>query len=182
MTTVDPDDDDDGFAAFYRGAKDGCLRAVLATTLDADHAEECTAEAFARALQRWDRVRRHPAPAAWVVRTAVNVHRDRHRRRRLLRRLLPVLAAPEAVEPVSPAVDPQVMAALRALPARQREVVALRVLVGLSGGETAEALGISAGSVGVHLSRGLAALRRHLAPPPGTTVPPATPTCLEVLP
>ena len=52
--------------------------------------------------------------------------------------------------------------ALRKLPRRQREAVALRFLSDLSEADTAEALGISAGSVKTHVHRGLATLRDEL--------------------
>lgn len=51
---------------------------------------------------------------------------------------------------------------LAILSERQREVVTLRHLVGLSERETATALQISAGSVKTHTSRGLSSIRRHL--------------------
>jgi len=52
--------------------------------------------------------------------------------------------------------------ALRRLPRRQREAVALRYLVDLPDREVAAALGVSVGSVKVHLHRGLASLRSSL--------------------
>ena len=54
------------------------------------------------------------------------------------------------------------MAALRRLPRRQREVVTLRYLADVPEAEVARLLGISAGSVKTHASRGLAALRLGL--------------------
>jgi RNA polymerase sigma-70 factor (ECF subfamily) len=56
------------------------------------------------------------------------------------------------------------MAALGDLPERQRQVVALRILLELTGDETAAELGISPSTVGVHLHRALAALRLHALP------------------
>lgn len=149
----------DDFENFYALTKDRVLRAVVASTGDTQDAEDCTAEAFARAYGRWSELSLHPSPAAWVVRTAVNLHIDRHRRHRTTVRLLPALAPDEVAEPEGTALDPALLAALKALPERQRQVVALRVLLGLTGEETAETLGISAGSVGTHLHRALAALR-----------------------
>ena len=55
-----------------------------------------------------------------------------------------------------------VIAAIRTLPGRQREVVVLRYLAERSTAETAEILGISEGSVKTHLSRGLSALEDEL--------------------
>lgn len=151
------------FEDFYAQAKDRVLRAVIASTGDAHDAEDCTAEAFARAYGRWEELAGHPAPAAWVVRTAVNLHIDRYRRHQHALRLLPDLAAADVAPPAGPQIDPAVMDALRALPERQRQVVALRILLGLTGQETADELGISAGSVGTHLHRALAALRPVVA-------------------
>src|SRR5215469_15515949 len=70
------------FAEFYRGARDECLRTVLVSVGDQDTAQELVDEAFARACASWRKVSRHPAPAAWVIRTALNVNISRWRRRR----------------------------------------------------------------------------------------------------
>jgi len=158
-----PERADDAFEAFYTDAKDRVLRAVVASTGDAHDAEDCAAEAFARAYSRWDEVCTYRSPAAWVVRTAVNLHIDRHRRHQTTLRLLPDLAQDEVAPPAPLPIDAALVDALRALPERQRQVVALRILLGLSGDETAEELGISAGSVGTHLHRALAALRPVVA-------------------
>jgi RNA polymerase sigma factor (sigma-70 family) len=56
-----------------------------------------------------------------------------------------------------------VLDALRALPQRQREVLALRYYLDLSEAEIAETLGISRGAVKSHASRGAANLRVALA-------------------
>jgi RNA polymerase sigma factor (sigma-70 family) len=53
-------------------------------------------------------------------------------------------------------------AALRRLPRRQREVVVLRYLVGLSETQVAETLDISYGTVKTHLRRGIAGLRKNM--------------------
>ena len=52
---------------------------------------------------------------------------------------------------------------MRALPDRQREVLALRYYLDLSEAEIADALGIARGSVKAHASRGAATLRALLA-------------------
>ncbi len=70
------------FAEFYASAKDDCLRAVLASTGDRQAAEDLVAEALARAWAAWPTVSRHPAPRAWVVRTALNTRVSWWRRRR----------------------------------------------------------------------------------------------------
>ena len=50
------------------------------------------------------------------------------------------------------------------LPARQRQVVALRLFLDLDTDNTAEALGVAPNTVKAHLARALTALRDDLAP------------------
>lgn len=165
LISTDPPDGAAGaltFEELYLAAKDDCLRALVAATADLYEAEDVTAEAFARALDRWPELQHHPSPRAWVVRTALNLRTDRHRHKQRTPGVVARLATPDvAPEPSSP-IDPALLAALHDLPSRQREVVALRVLLGLSGVETAQELGITTGSVGTHLHRGLAALRSRI--------------------
>ena len=59
-------------------------------------------------------------------------------------------------------MDPVLIAALRRLPARQREVLALRIFLDADTATTARVLGIAPGTVMAHLSRAVAALRRDL--------------------
>jgi DNA-directed RNA polymerase specialized sigma24 family protein len=51
-------------------------------------------------------------------------------------------------------------------PARQRQVVALRLVLDLDTGRTAEVLGVAPGTVQAHLGRAMAALRADLMPEP----------------
>jgi RNA polymerase sigma factor (sigma-70 family) len=155
------------FAEFYREAKDECLFAVLVSVGDRDTAQDLVAEAFARAWASWRTVSRHPAPAAWVVRTALNASISRWRRRRRevpVADLALVADRPASGEVSGSSVDPRIMAALLQLPARQRQVVALRLFLDLDTAGTAQVLGIAAGTVQAHLGRALAALRDDLVP------------------
>ena len=83
-------------------------------------------------------------------------------------------------------VDPRIMAAVMRLPARQRQVVALRLILDLDTGRTAEVLGIAPGTVMAHLSDGRAYLVIHpsalpssvgvsIFDEPGARKPPAPP-------
>lgn len=156
------------FAAFYAAARDDCLRTVLVSVGDMEAAQDLVAEAFARAWASWRKVSRHPAPRAWVVRTALNAGVSSWRKRRLE---LPLRAGdgPPGTGDVPGAdvlADPigrELMAALLRLPVRQRQVIALRIFLDLDTAGTAKALGIAAGTVKAHLSRGLATLRDELS-------------------
>jgi RNA polymerase sigma factor (sigma-70 family) len=155
------------FAEFYRRAKDECLFAVLVSVGDRDIAQDLVAEAFARAWASWPAVSRHPAPAAWVVRTALNAGVSRWRRRRRevpVPDLALVADGPAADVAAGDSVDPRIMAALLRLPGRQRQVVALRVFLDLDTERTAQVLGIAPGTVQAHLGRAMAALRGDLIP------------------
>ena len=155
------------FASFYHETRDRCLRAVYTSTGDVHRAEDLVAEAYARALARWPRVSRHPAPAAWIVRTALNRHVSWWRRRRRRHVIgLPQDADGPGGGPSSAGQglpDQALLAVLRSLPRRQREVVVLRILLDLDAPATARELGLARGTVKVQLSRALAALRERLA-------------------
>ena len=163
--------DETGFAEFYRASYQRCLRAVIAGAGRPDLAEDLVAEAFTRALVSWRTVRQHPAPEAWVVRTALNAGTSWWRRHR---REVPLgdhdAAAPQRWEPgesggeLGSGPGPAVLAALRVLPTRQREVIALRVFLDLDIATTAGLLGIAPGTVGAHLSRAVTTLRATLSP------------------
>jgi RNA polymerase sigma-70 factor (sigma-E family) len=151
------------FAEFYAAARDECLRAVLINVGNRQLAEDLVAEAFTRAWMSWRKVHRHPAPRAWVVRTALNEHVSRWRRRR--REVALGSHDTEAAASRYPALDSSLVIALRRLPARQREVITLRLLLDLDTATTARALGLPEGTVASHLHRGLAALRREVPAP-----------------
>ena len=155
------------FAEFYSSAADECLRTVLVSVGNRDTAQDLVDEAFARAWACWGRVSRHPAPKAWVIRTALNanISRWRHRRREVPvpdpGTVTDVAADSEASDS---SVDPKIMAALMRLPARQRQVVALRLILDLDIAQSAKALGIARGTVMAHLGRAMATLRNDLEP------------------
>lgn len=158
------------FAEFYRKSKDECLRTVLVSVGDWDTAQDLVDEAFARACASWRTVSRHPAPVAWVVRTALNASISRWRRRH---REVPVPDPGTAADlpalegDVDGTLDPRILAALMRLSARQRQVVALRLFLDLDTARTAQLLGVGPSTVKAHLARALAALREDLAPERG---------------
>jgi len=132
---------------------------------DRGAAEDLAQEAFIRLQPRLERIQ---DPAAYLRVTVVNLARSNLRRRRTVRAFL---RRQQHEEPFSAdstgRIDDHeaVLAMLRSLPARQREVLALRYLLDLSEREIAETLTISAGSVKTHASRGLAAGAAFLGEP-----------------
>ncbi len=123
---------------------------------DRDDAHDIAAETLTRAFARWGSVRDGAAP--WVVTVAGRAAIDLVRRRSTARRHLSRELAP-AHHDDEPDVRLDLQQALMALPRRQREVVVLRFVADRSERETADALGLSLGTVKSHSSRGLSALR-----------------------
>ena len=136
----------------------------LARTLSSgDDPEGLTHEAFARCLERWRERGIPDQPLAYLRRAVVNQAWATRRRETSALRYRRRTVAPEAPEGADGAVVADearsaLMRAVRGLPRRQRECVVLRYALGASTAETADALGISQGSVRTHLSRALTAL------------------------
>jgi RNA polymerase sigma-70 factor (sigma-E family) len=149
------------FQEFYETSRDTCLRAVLASVGDRQLAEDLVAEAFTRAWVSWRSVSRHPAPSAWIVRTALNTRVSWWRRRR---REVALEGDHDVADTTAgdPDLDPALLTALRRLPQRQREVIVFRVFLDLDTQATAKILGIAPGTVTAHLSRAATTLRGHL--------------------
>ena len=148
------------FAEFYAVAWDDCRRIVMVSAGDRALAEDLVAEAFTRAWASWPKVRGLAEPRAWIIRSALNAHVSwwrRHRRE-------VALGSHDATATTSqdPGLDGSLVAALRRLPVRQRQVIALRLLLDLDTATTAEMLGMSGSTVRSHLHRAVAALRRDI--------------------
>lgn len=133
------------------------FRAAFRILRDTAAAEDVAAEVLGKLHARWSRLGRAGHRDAWVVRTATNRALDMVRRRPP-----PTVEHPHTTFEEDLASRLLLDAALRDLSRRQREVVALLYLVGLSEDDTARVLGIGAGSVRRHAARGLERLRKEL--------------------
>jgi RNA polymerase sigma-70 factor (sigma-E family) len=124
-------------------------------------AEELAQEALVRALERWDRVERMPAPEAWVYAVAFNLARSWFRRRGAERRAHRRLAGANMASLVLPSAERAlaVRRAVDALPERQRLVVIARFYADLSVEATADVLGCAPGTVKAHTHRAIQSLR-----------------------
>jgi RNA polymerase sigma-70 factor (sigma-E family) len=128
---------------------------------DVGASEEVVQDAFVALQLRWRTIREPEKAAAWLRSAVLNGARSQLRRRQVRERLLP-RPGPDGgpADGAALAADEhrRVVAALQQLPRRQREALVLRFYLELSERETAEAMGVSAGSVKTHVHRGLAAL------------------------
>jgi RNA polymerase sigma-70 factor (sigma-E family) len=146
------------------------VRLAVLLVDDVHSAEDVVQDAFV-ALHRRSRSLRDPEAALGYLRAAV-VNRSRSvlRRRQVARKHLKV-AEPEAGASADQDVlirdeHRAALAAVRALPRHQREVLILRYWSGLSEREIAQTLGIAQGSVKSAASRGIATLQRVLGGEP----------------
>ncbi len=130
---------------------------------DRETAEDVVMEAFTSLYRRWTAVR-DPDEAYRYVRSCVlNGARSQLRRRRLRRRHesgRPQREANRDGLEASEADRSTVTQLLGTLPPRQRQALVLRYYVDMTEAQIAYELGVSAGSVKTHASRGLAALGR----------------------
>lgn len=151
------------------------IHRFIARRTDEQVAEEVVAETFLRAFERRDRFApTHDSALPWLFGIAVNVLR--HRRIPDLP-LLPVdeerADEADAIDAAGRRVDAQrrlgpVIAAVRRMPPKSRDVVLLHVWAGLSYEDVGEALQIPVGTVRSRLNRARAALRALPEPNPRT--------------
>jgi DNA-directed RNA polymerase specialized sigma24 family protein len=72
----------DDFDAFYNATSRRLLHQIYAMTGNLADAQDCMQEAFARAWQHWQQVRRADDPAAWVRTVAWRIAASRWRKAR----------------------------------------------------------------------------------------------------
>ena len=150
------------FEQLYRATRDDVFAYVATLLHDRSAAEDVTALAFERAFRkRRSFDPRRGSECAWVFGIARNAALDELRRMKR--------TAPLAIEPTSPDDELErtlrraaVRTALAAIPARDREVIALKFHAGLDNAELAEVLGVTATNAGTRLHRALTKLREIL--------------------
>ena len=160
--------------AFFAGIGARAFRFAEAGLRQRDDALDAVQDAMLRMLAYRERPPQEWSPLFWSILRSRVVDLQRRRGFRL-RWLLPQSERDEdsAIDWADDAPGParahdnregyaRLVAALRALPARQREAFTLRVLEEIDEAGTARIMGCSKGSVKTHLSRARAALQRTL--------------------
>jgi RNA polymerase sigma-70 factor (sigma-E family) len=152
-----------GFEHFYLREYRGVVELAYALSGNRAGAEDIAQEAFLRAHRDWQRVGHYQHPGAWVRRVAANLATSTVRRRLIEARALArfwARAEPSLVE--LPASQADFWRAVRSLPRRQAQVVALHYLEDLSVMEVARVLGRAEGTVKAQLHTGRQTLARRL--------------------
>ncbi|MEU4642060.1 sigma-70 family RNA polymerase sigma factor [Micromonospora sp. NPDC023814] len=151
----------------YRAHYRRLVGQVYALTGSLPEAQDVVHEAYARALARPARFLAVNDPETWLRTVAMNLARTRHWRQRFLDRLIRSgRAGPPDDHPGLSPDRVALVAALRKLPRPTREAVVLHYLADLPVVEVAAALDVPVGTVKARLSRGRAALARHLTDEP----------------
>ena len=127
-------------------------------------APEIAQEALLVAYAKWERVCQMERPEAWVRRVVANRATSLVRRRVAeATALLRLRSRRELVPMHEPGIDAEwLWAMVRALPRRQRQVVALRFVDRLTLDEIADTLRISKASAATHMRRALEALATRI--------------------
>ena len=162
------------YADHYRSL----VRLAVLLVRDPGTAEEVVQDAFIAVHGRWERLRERGTAVAYLRRSVLNGARSVLRRRGVRQRHLESLRS-SYLEEAEPGADEsllaterrrQVLAALQALPERQREVVVLRYYADLDEASIAATLGITRGAVKSHAHRAVRRLQDLL--PPDAPEPP----------
>jgi RNA polymerase sigma-70 factor (sigma-E family) len=149
--------------ALYQAYATGLVRLAMLMLADQQAAEDVVQEAFLGLYRRWGSLTDQAKALTYVRSSVLNGCRSviRKRSRRLPFFLELDVESAEALALLGEE-HREVLAALRRLPARQREAVVLRHCLGLTEEETAQAMKISKGTVKSASSRGIATLARML--------------------
>lgn len=172
------DGDVNAYEELVRRYRELAFRVAWLVARDPSEAEDAMQEAFVKAYHAMPRFRPGAPFRPWILQIVANEARNRaraSRRRESLRlRVAAVAVSGDAAPSPETATlarhEAQVLArALDSLREEDRLVVAYRYLFELSEAETADALGVPAGTVKSRLSRALVKLRIHLTTTEGVT-------------
>jgi RNA polymerase sigma-70 factor, ECF subfamily len=142
------------FDSFYRRERGPVEALAYVLSGSRTAAEELTQDAFIDAFRRWNRIGDYEQPGAWIRRAVANRAVSGFRRRssearavlRVGNRRATIAELPESAE--------EIWTALRTLPKRQAQAIALHYLEDRPTAEIADILKCSIPTVKTHLQRG----------------------------
>ncbi len=164
----------DAVAGAFRTEWGRVVATLIRTTGDWDLAEECTQDAFARALDKWPTDGIPNNPGAWLTTVARNAALDRVKRAKLADAKYRTLAADVAMDD-RPAIEDDRLRLIftcchPALPLEARVALTLRTLAGLTTAEIARAFLVPEPTMAKRLVRAKAKIQNAGIP---YRVPPA---------
>ena len=151
------------FEEFYMKDYRAVVGLAYALSGSRSTAEDLAQEAFLAAHRAWDRVSAYENPGAWVRRVVANLSVSAFRRRLAEAKAVARIGLDERHRrPELPSEDAEFWEAVRSLPRRQSQVVALHYLEDLPVAEVAAVLDMAPGTVKKHLFDGRRSLARRL--------------------
>ena len=156
--------DREAFAVLVRRYQGPVYRLMLRFSRDECDAAEMAQEAFVRAYERlaaYDSRRRF---FTWLYTLALNVARDHARRLKrapLCRQDLDTAQTDKGRDPLASLEAARLLDALRALPHKYAEALALRYIEDMHLDEVAKTLGLSLSGAKMRVHRGLRMMREH---------------------
>ncbi len=150
------------FDAYYRGDHRKLLGLAFVLTGSSATAEDLVQDALTEAHRNWDRIATYDDPGAWVRRVMVNRSRSRFRRLKSETKALTRLGGRREDIALPTERSLEVWAAVRRLPPRQAQAIALLYWEDRSIAEIATILDCGAETVKTHLKRGRQRLAESL--------------------
>ena len=156
------------FTLWLREHQKAFLRAAKVICFDTQNAEDVLQEALADVYKRWNKIKNHENPEAYLMRVMISKHADM--RRKWLRKQQEQEVSYDLADNIRDIADQTddvtqrllVQAALKSLTAAQRAVLVLIYEYGMVLREVAEVLQIPVGTAASHLARGKAAVAAYI--------------------
>ena len=158
---------DQSLTDIYLAEYDSLVRMAASLVNDIETAEDVVQDSIVAMHGAWPNLHDNDKALAYVRQSVMN------RARSVIRRRMVVDRHPPKPEPNAPSAEytaltelerSAVISALRLLPQRQREVLVLRFYLGLREGQIAATMGITKGTVKVHIRRAMTAMHDVLGP------------------
>ncbi len=151
----------ESFETFYARERQRITGLAYVLSGSRPGAEDLAQEAFLAALRNWNKISSYDDPAAWVRRVVANRSVSGFRKRAAETRALIRLGARSTV-PALPAETVATWDAVRRLPTRQAQAVALKYFDGQHVSDIARILECSENTVKTHLKRAMTTLRQEM--------------------
>jgi RNA polymerase sigma factor (sigma-70 family) len=135
------------FRTFFERSCPSMLARALLIAGHRQDAEDAVQQAYVEALRRWERLGRYDSPDAWVYKIVKQRLWGAARRRTWLRPVGLEVSRPPTASPEQTAHARAVLATLATLPRRQRQVIVLHCLHGMTQQDIADELGITRSAV-----------------------------------
>lgn len=152
----------ESFEAFYARERRQIIGLAYVMSGSRAGAEDLAQEAFLAALRNWNKIGDYDDPGAWVRRVVANRSVSALRKRAAETRALIRLSSPGSTLSELGADTVATWDAVRRLPKRQAQVVALRYFDGQQIADVARILECSENTVKTHLKRAMTTLREEM--------------------